>query len=58
MAQELRLYFHCWGLGSVSGWGAKIPQATWHGQKKRLALKINKFLNWIFQLPSQLFYKD
>ena len=22
------------GLGPVSGWGTKILQATWHGQKK------------------------
>ena len=23
---------HCHGLGSISGWGNKIPQATQHGQ--------------------------
>ena len=23
------------GLGSVPGWGIKIPQATLHGQKKK-----------------------
>ena len=23
------------GLGSVPGWGAKIPQAAWHSQKRR-----------------------
>ena len=27
--------FHCWGPGSVSGQGAKILQATEHGQKKK-----------------------
>ena len=26
--------FHCCGLGSVSGWGAEILHAAWHGQKK------------------------
>ena len=20
---------HCWGLGSISGWGTKILQAAW-----------------------------
>ena len=23
------------GLGSISGWGTKIPQATWHDKKKK-----------------------
>ena len=27
------LRFHCQGLGSIPGWGTKIPKATWHGQK-------------------------
>ena len=26
--------FHCWGPGSVPGWGIKTLQVTWHGQKK------------------------
>lgn len=21
--------FHCWGLGSITGWGIKIPQTVW-----------------------------
>ena len=25
--------FHCRGLGSIPGWGTKIPQAAQHGQK-------------------------
>ena len=29
------LHFHCGGLGSIPGWGTKIPQAKRHGQKKR-----------------------
>ena len=28
------LGFHCRGLVSVSGWGAEILHAAWHGQKK------------------------
>ena len=27
--------FHCRGLGSASGWGTKIPQASQRGQKKK-----------------------
>ena len=23
------------GLGSIPGWGTKIPQAMWHGRKKK-----------------------
>ena len=26
---------HCWGPGSIPGQGTKIPQAAWHGQKKK-----------------------
>ena len=26
--------FNCRGLGSIPGWGTKIPQAVQHGQKK------------------------
>ena len=25
--------FHCCGLGPIPGWGTKILQAAWHGQK-------------------------
>ena len=28
------LGFHCCGQGSIPGWGTKIPQAMWSGQKK------------------------
>ena len=28
------------GLGSIPGWGSKILQAAWHGQKERM--KSNK----------------
>ena len=27
--------FHCSGPGSTLGWGTKISQATWHGQKEK-----------------------
>ena len=27
--------FHCPGPGSIRGWGTKIPQAVWRGQKKK-----------------------
>ena len=27
--------FHCWGLGSILGWGTKIPQASQCSQKKK-----------------------
>ena len=27
--------FQCRGMGSVPGWGTKIPQATWYSQKKK-----------------------
>ena len=26
--------FPCWDLGSIPGWGTKIPQAAWQGQKQ------------------------
>ena len=25
--------FHCWSLGSICGWGTKVPQAKWYSQK-------------------------
>ena len=28
-------HFHCPGLGSIPGWGTKIPQAAWQSQKKK-----------------------
>ena len=27
--------FHYCGLGSVAGWGIKIPQVVWHSQKEK-----------------------
>ena len=27
--------FHCSGPGSILGWGTKISQAMWHGQKEK-----------------------
>ena len=27
--------FHCHGLGSIPGWGTKIPEAAQNGQKKK-----------------------
>ena len=27
--------FHCGGLGLIPGWGTKISQAWWQGQKKQ-----------------------
>ena len=32
VVQWLRIHLAMWGLGSVSGWGTKIPHA--HGDKK------------------------
>ena len=32
--------FHCRGPGSVPGWGTEIPQAAWHGPKKKRGLKM------------------
>jgi len=29
------LSFHCQGLSLIRGWGTKILQATWCGQKKK-----------------------
>ena len=26
-------HFHCSGTGSIPGWGTKIPQVAWRGQK-------------------------
>ena len=28
-------HFHCWGLGSITGWGTKIPQTVWQKKKKK-----------------------
>ena len=28
-------HFHCQGWGLIPGWGTKIPQIAWHGQKKK-----------------------
>ena len=28
------LHLHGWGPGLILGWGTKIPQAAWCGQKK------------------------
>ena len=30
------------GLGSIPGQGTKIPQAVWHGQKKKKVHKVHK----------------
>ena len=30
------------GSGSVPGWGTKIPQAVWHGQKKFIGALFKK----------------
>ena len=39
MVQWLGLYaFTAKGLGSIPGWGTKIPQAVWCGQKKKKTL--------------------
>ena len=49
-------HFHCWGLGLIPGWGTKILQATWCGQKERKKKQkqnpqINKYLNVICRDP-------
>ena len=47
MVQWLRLSaFTAVGLGSTPGWGTKIPQAAWHGQKKKNKQK-NKFNDFL-----------
>ena len=57
------LCFHCWGPGSVFGWGTKILQATRHSQreKKRESLvtysevilgKLRGRLNLLYSSPS------
>ena len=28
-------HLHCWGLSSVPGWGSRIPQDKWCGQKNK-----------------------
>ena len=28
-------YFHCWGPGSIPGWGTKIPKIAGHGEKNK-----------------------
>ena len=30
------------GIGSIPGWGTKIPHAAWHGQKIYILLKDTK----------------
>ena len=37
--------FHCHGPGAVSGWGSKIPQAMWTGQKNKNKIK-NVYSFW------------
>ena len=32
------------GLGSIPGWGTKIPQDAWHVQKY-----INTFFKWLYK---------
>ena len=43
-------HFHCWGPGSIPSWATKIPQAMWHGQKKKVEMpKMALFItakNW------------
>ena len=34
--------FHHGGLGSIPGQGTKIPQAKWHGQKKKTEIFFKK----------------
>ena len=41
-------HFHFWGLGSIPGWGTKIPQAMQCGQKKK------KVESKVFKLGSSL----
>ena len=40
-------HFHRSGLGSVPGWGTKMPQASWRGQKeKKKSEKIGTKINY------------
>ena len=32
--------FHCCDSGSIPGWGIKIPQTMWQGQKKKKKLNL------------------
>ena len=31
--------FHCWGLGSIPGWGMKIQQPSWDSPKNKKVLE-------------------
>ena len=37
------LHFQCRGMGSIPGWGTKIPHATWRGQKQKKSELHNYF---------------
>ena len=44
MVQWLGLYaFTAKGLGSIPGWGTKIQQAVWCGQKKKKKKTLNPY---------------
>ena len=36
--------FHCWGPGSIPGWGTKIPEAVLHAAKKKKKRKEKQLL--------------
>ena len=37
VVQWLRLHtFTVGGVGQIPAWGTKIPQATWHGQRRKI----------------------
>ena len=49
-------HFHCRGPGLIPGWGTKIPQAEWCGQKKKKKIvQIISFTFFIYDL-SDIFY--
>ena len=39
-------HFDCSGLGSIACWGTKIPQATWHGWKKKSGAQMQVWIHW------------
>ena len=36
--------FHCYGLGSIPGWGSNILKVSWCGQKKKKRVVDNRSL--------------
>ena len=50
------LTLYCWVLGLIPNWGIRIPQATWHDQKKKT--KKNKKKQEVPKVKSQSLRKS